>query len=49
MIDLKFVPDLRFIRDESFNEASRMDALFARPEVARDLGAGPLEDEQDEG
>jgi len=37
MIDMKFTPDLRFIHDESFNEAARIDALFMRPDVARDL------------
>lgn len=37
MIDMKFTPDLRFIHDESFNEAARIDALFLRPDVARDL------------
>lgn len=38
LIDLKFTPDLRFLHDESFNEASRMDRLFADPRVARDIG-----------
>lgn len=37
-IDMKFTPDLRFIQDNSFDEAARMDALFNRPEVKRDLG-----------
>ncbi len=37
-IDLKFTPDLRFLHDQSFDEAARMDALFNRPEVKRDLG-----------
>lgn len=36
-IDMKFTPDLRFIHDESFNESARMNALFNRPDVARDL------------
>ncbi|MFT4089669.1 MAG: 30S ribosome-binding factor RbfA [Asticcacaulis sp.] len=36
-IDMKFTPDLRFLHDESFNEASRIDALLARPDVVRDL------------
>lgn len=38
LIDLKFTPDLRFLHDESFNEASRMDRLFADPRVAQDIG-----------
>jgi len=37
MIDLKFTPELKFLRDESFNEAERMNQLFAKPEVRRDL------------
>jgi len=36
-IDMKFTPDLRFVHDESFDEAARMDALFNRPEVKRDI------------
>ena len=39
-IDMKFTPDLRFVHDESFDEAARMDALFNRPEVRRDLEHG---------
>ncbi len=45
-IDMKFTPDLRFLHDESFNEAARIDALFLRPEIARDLRAH--DDEEDE-
>ena len=36
-IDLKFTPDLRFVHDESFDEAARMDALFNSPVVRRDI------------
>jgi ribosome-binding factor A len=36
-IELKFTPALRFLHDESFNEAARIDALFMRPDIARDL------------
>lgn len=36
-IDLKFTPALKFLADESFAEAERIDALLARPEVRRDL------------
>ena len=36
-IDMKFTPDLKFLHDESFDEAQRMNALFNRPEVRRDL------------
>ena len=36
-IDMKFTPDLRFIHDESFDEASRMTRLFDDPRVRQDL------------
>ena len=36
-IEQKFTPDLKFVHDESFAEAERMNRLFASPEVRRDL------------
>ena len=36
-VNLKYAPELRFRRDESFDEALRIDALLASPKVARDL------------
>lgn len=36
-IELKFTPDLKFIHDESFDEAARINRLFDSPEVRRDL------------
>ncbi|MBI1404705.1 MAG: 30S ribosome-binding factor RbfA [Caulobacter sp.] len=36
-IDMKFTPDLKFIHDESFNSAARMDRLFSDPKVQADL------------
>jgi len=36
-VDLKYTPALKFMSDETFAEAQRIDALLARPEVARDL------------
>ncbi|MEE2565454.1 30S ribosome-binding factor RbfA [Hyphobacterium marinum] len=36
-IDMKFTPELRFHADDRFDAASRIDAILARPEVARDL------------
>lgn len=41
-IDMKFTPDLHFVKDQSFDTATRMNAMFAIPEVARDL-AKPAE------
>jgi ribosome-binding factor A len=38
-IDMKFTPDLKFIHDESFDEAARMNRLFDDPRVRRDLAA----------
>lgn len=38
-IELKFTPDLKFLHDESFNEAARMNRLFDDPRVRRDLAA----------
>ncbi len=39
-IDMKFTPALKFLHDESFDEAARMTRLFQDPRVARDLGPG---------
>ena len=36
-IELRATPALKFVHDESFTEAQRIAALFARPEVRRDL------------
>ncbi len=36
-IDLRFTPDLKFLHDESFDEAARMNRLFEDPKVRRDL------------
>ena len=36
-IEMKFTPDLRFLHDETFNEAARIDRLFDDPKVRRDL------------
>jgi len=43
-IDMKFTPDLKFLHDESFNAASRMDRLFRDPKVAQDLDRDADED-----
>ncbi len=36
-VNLKFSAQLKFLGDDSFDEATRIDALLRRPEVARDL------------
>jgi ribosome-binding factor A len=45
-VKLRVAPELTFALDESFDEASRIDALLRRDDVARDLAAG---DEPSEG
>jgi ribosome-binding factor A len=49
LIDMKFTPDLRFLHDETFNEAARMDKLFRDPRVSRDLRLSDVSDEDDAG
>lgn len=36
-VNLKFVPELKFVADPSFDEAGHIDALLREPQVARDL------------
>jgi ribosome-binding factor A len=49
-VNLKYAPDLRFMRDESFDEAARIDALLRSEKVMRDTAKpGPdTSDENDE-
>ena len=42
---MKYMPDIRFREDTSFDNFARIDALLRSPEVARDLD----EDETDDG
>jgi ribosome-binding factor A len=37
-LKLRFAPKLKFMPDESFDEAHRIDALLSDPRVKRDLG-----------
>jgi ribosome-binding factor A len=37
-VNLKFAPDLRFRRDETFDEAQRIDELLRSEKVRRDTG-----------
>jgi ribosome-binding factor A len=44
-VNLKFAPDLRFVLDDSYDAAARIDELLHSPRVARDLnGADPHDD-----
>jgi ribosome-binding factor A len=40
-IEMKFMPELRFRLDETFDEADRIDRLLRSPAVARDLKSKP--------
>src|SRR5262249_870285 len=46
-ISTKFTPDLRFVEDESFAEAQKIETILKSPEVQRDLAA-THEEEDDE-
>jgi len=37
-VNLKFAPDIRFLIDDRFEEAARIEKLLRSPEVQRDLG-----------
>ena len=39
-VNLKFAPELRFRRDETFDEAARIDKLLRDERVQRDLDSG---------
>lgn len=43
-IDMKFTPDLKFLHDESFDEAERIGRLFDDPKVRQDLAPQPPSD-----
>ncbi|WGD29357.1 30S ribosome-binding factor RbfA [Ancylobacter sp. WKF20] len=47
-VELKFVPELRFRIDTSFEEGSRIDALLRSPVVQRDLETDTTDSETDE-
>jgi ribosome-binding factor A len=36
-VNLKFAPEIRFLADETFDEAKRIDDIFRSPKVAQDL------------
>ncbi len=47
-VNLKFAPDLRFLRDETFDEAERIDTLLKSEKVQRDISpADPADEEQE--
>ena len=48
-VALKFAPDLRFRRDETFDEAARIDALLRSERVQRDVAKPDADDGSDDG
>lgn len=44
LIALKFTPELRFLEDESFAEAQKIESLLKSPVVQRDLAAPTSDD-----
>ncbi len=48
MISIKFTPDLRFVEDQSFAEAEKIENLLKSPEVQRDLTATDQPEADDE-
>lgn len=47
-VNLKYAPELRFRRDETFDEADRIEALLRTDEVRRDLNAPPRDEDGDD-
>jgi ribosome-binding factor A len=45
-IATKFTPDLRFVEDESFAEAQKIETILKSPEVQRDITA--IHDDEEE-
>jgi ribosome-binding factor A len=46
-INMKFAPEIRFFVDDTFDEASRIDALLRSDRVRRDVEAEDGDDEQE--
>jgi ribosome-binding factor A len=46
-LTMKFTPELRFVEDESFAEALKIDTILRSPLVQRDLAAPPDDGEED--
>lgn len=46
--NMKYAPDLRFLRDETFDEAARIDALLNSEKVKRDTARTEQEAQEDQ-
>jgi len=44
-LGLRVTPELKFVADEAMEQATRINEILHKPEVARDLGAEPGESE----
>jgi len=47
-LTMKFTPDLRFVEDESFAEAQKIETILKSERVSRDLSAPGSEDGEDD-
>src|SRR6201996_2949520 len=47
LITMKFTPELRFVEDESFAEAQKIETILKSPEVQRDIAAADDDEEED--
>jgi len=47
-ITMKFTPELRFVEDQSFAEAQKIETILKSPEVQRDLAATHDEEDSDD-
>jgi ribosome-binding factor A len=47
-VELKFTPDLKFVADDSFDEAEHMRRLFDDPKVRRDLEPHEQDSEEED-
>ncbi len=47
-LTMKFTPDLRFVEDESFAEALKIETILRSPEVQRDLTAHDGDESEEE-
>jgi ribosome-binding factor A len=47
-LGLRVTPELKFVADEALEQATKINKLLHRPEVARDLAAEPVKPAQDD-
>ncbi len=47
-LTMKFTPDLRFVEDESFAEAQKIETILKSERVSRDIAAGDEDEDSDD-